>query len=70
MTNAADEFSKRDRLQLEPGAADLFKQNLARVGRSLFTHRLEIGLGVTAVAAPFVRPTIATKPSELRRGPD
>jgi protein-S-isoprenylcysteine O-methyltransferase Ste14 len=66
MTNAADEFSKRDRLHLEPGAADLFKQILARVGRSLFTHRLEIGLGVTAVAAPFVRPTIATKPSELR----
>jgi protein-S-isoprenylcysteine O-methyltransferase Ste14 len=31
----------------------------------MFTHRLEIGLGVTAVAAPFVRPSIATKPFEL-----
>ena len=31
----------------------------------MFSQRLEIGLGVTAVAVPFVRPTIATKPSEL-----
>ena len=38
---------------------------MARIGRSLFSRRLEIGLGVTAVAAPFVRPTIATKPSEV-----
>jgi protein-S-isoprenylcysteine O-methyltransferase Ste14 len=32
----------------------------------MFGLRLEIGLGVTAVAAPFVRPTIATKPAEVR----
>jgi protein-S-isoprenylcysteine O-methyltransferase Ste14 len=42
------------------------KQTLARIGRSMFSHRLEIGLGVTAVAVPFVRPTIADKPSERR----
>lgn len=33
--------------------------------RALFGYRLEIGLGVTAIAAPFVRPTLAKKPSEL-----
>jgi protein-S-isoprenylcysteine O-methyltransferase Ste14 len=31
----------------------------------MFGLRLEIGLVVTAVAAPFVRPTIAKRPSEL-----
>ena len=31
----------------------------------MFSHRLEIGLGVTAVTVPFVRPTIATEPSAL-----
>jgi protein-S-isoprenylcysteine O-methyltransferase Ste14 len=66
MTNTVDELSKRDAGRLERATGDLFKRRLARVGRSLFTHRLEIGLGVTAVAAPFVRPTIATKPSEMR----
>jgi hypothetical protein len=30
----------------------------------MFGLRLEIGLGVTAVVAPFVRPTVASKPSE------
>ena len=30
----------------------------------MFGLRLEIGLGVTAVVAPFVRPTVANKPSE------
>jgi protein-S-isoprenylcysteine O-methyltransferase Ste14 len=45
---------------------DPFKRRLARIGRALFPHRLEIGLGVVAVAVPFIRPTIATSPSELR----
>jgi protein-S-isoprenylcysteine O-methyltransferase Ste14 len=31
----------------------------------MFSQRLEIGLGVTAVAVPFVRPTIATEPFAL-----
>jgi protein-S-isoprenylcysteine O-methyltransferase Ste14 len=63
MTNSAD-LSDTDSARLEPAARDL-KRTLARIGRSLFTHRLEIGLGVTAAVAPFVRPTIATKRSEL-----
>jgi protein-S-isoprenylcysteine O-methyltransferase Ste14 len=46
--------------------SDRLKQTLARIGRVLFTHRLEVGLGVAAVVAPFVRPTIAKKPSEVR----
>jgi protein-S-isoprenylcysteine O-methyltransferase Ste14 len=32
----------------------------------MFGYRLEIGLGVTALAIPFVRPTIAEKPAEVR----
>jgi protein-S-isoprenylcysteine O-methyltransferase Ste14 len=32
----------------------------------MFSHRLEIGLGVTALVAPFVRPTVAEKPNEVR----
>src|ERR1700742_3411824 len=51
-----------------PGGAkntDRPKAVLAHLGRLLFAHRLEIGLGVTAVTAPFVRPTVATKPSEI-----
>jgi protein-S-isoprenylcysteine O-methyltransferase Ste14 len=43
---------------------DRFKKRLARMGRSMFTHRLEIGLGVTAAAVPFVRPTVAVRPAE------
>jgi hypothetical protein len=31
----------------------------------MFSQRLEIGLGLTAVAIPFVRPTIATEPFAL-----
>jgi protein-S-isoprenylcysteine O-methyltransferase Ste14 len=31
----------------------------------MFGHRLEIGLGVTALAVPFVRPTVAKKPDEV-----
>jgi protein-S-isoprenylcysteine O-methyltransferase Ste14 len=32
----------------------------------MFGYRLEIGLGVTALAIPFVRPTVARKPEEVR----
>jgi protein-S-isoprenylcysteine O-methyltransferase Ste14 len=32
----------------------------------MFGNRLEIGLGVTALAIPFVRPTVAAKPDEVR----
>ncbi len=48
-----------------PRKIDRLKPGLARFGRLLFSHRLEIGLAVTAVAAPFVRPTVAKKPSEM-----
>jgi protein-S-isoprenylcysteine O-methyltransferase Ste14 len=64
MTNMAV-FSNKEGSRAEPTTGDLLKRMFARIGRSLFTHRLEIGLGVTAVVAPFVRPTIATKRSEL-----
>jgi protein-S-isoprenylcysteine O-methyltransferase Ste14 len=64
MINAV-ELSKREDLSSGQKIDDHFKRRLARIGRSMFSHRLEIGLGVTAVAVPFVRPTIATKPSAL-----
>ncbi len=32
----------------------------------MFGNRLEIGLGITALAVPFVRPTVARKPEEVR----
>jgi protein-S-isoprenylcysteine O-methyltransferase Ste14 len=48
-----------------PRTGDRLNRGLARLGRSLFTHRLEIGLGVTAAAAPFVKPTLANTPSEV-----
>jgi protein-S-isoprenylcysteine O-methyltransferase Ste14 len=50
----------------QPCSNDRVKRTLARVGRSIFGHRLEIGLGVTALAIPFVRPTVAEKPEEVR----
>jgi protein-S-isoprenylcysteine O-methyltransferase Ste14 len=49
----------------EPSLTERLSPALARFGRLCFAHRLEIGLGVTAATAPFVRPTLATKPSEL-----
>jgi len=64
MINTEDEFSKRDDRHPESRIGDRLKRRLARIGRSIFGLRLEIGLGVTAVVAPFVRPTIARKPSE------
>jgi protein-S-isoprenylcysteine O-methyltransferase Ste14 len=50
---------------LRPKTAGRTESGLSRVGRSLFRDRLEIGLAVTAVAAPFVRPTIAATPSAV-----
>jgi protein-S-isoprenylcysteine O-methyltransferase Ste14 len=66
MINTTDEVSKKTGPFPEPPPAAPFKRRLAHIGRSLFPHRLEIGLGVVAVAVPFLRPTIATRPSELR----
>lgn len=65
MISWTDHLLEIDGSRRKPRADNLLKRTLARIGRSLFTHRLEIGLGVTAIAIPFVRPTIATKPSEL-----
>ena len=65
MINTVEEFSKKDGSRPGPKIDDHFKRRLARIGRSMFSQRLEIGLGVTAVAVPFVRPTIATEPSAL-----
>lgn len=66
MTTTAEELSNQGTLRSGRGTPHRLKQRLARIGRLLFRHRLAIGLGVTAVAAPFVRPTRATKPSEVR----
>ena len=65
MINTTDEESKKTGSFPEPRTGALLKRRLARIGRSLFPHRLEIGLGVIAVTVPFIRPTIATTPSEL-----
>jgi protein-S-isoprenylcysteine O-methyltransferase Ste14 len=64
--NMVDELSRKEGLYPAESANHRLKRTLASVGRLLFTHRLEIGLGVTAVVAPFVRPTVATKPAERR----
>jgi protein-S-isoprenylcysteine O-methyltransferase Ste14 len=65
VTNTEDKSSKQEDRGPESRIGDLLKSRLARIGRSMFGHRLEIGIGVTAIVAPFVRPTIAKKPSEL-----
>jgi hypothetical protein len=65
MINTVEEFSKKEGSRPGPRIDDRLKRRLARIGRSMLSQRLEIGLGVTAVAVPFVLPTIATKPSEL-----
>src|ERR1700733_8666128 len=57
-----DPLSKEDGSRLVPRTGDRLNRALARAGRLLFTHRLEIGLGVTAVIAPFVKPTLAKTP--------
>jgi hypothetical protein len=65
VTNTEDKSSKEEDRRPESRIEDRLKRRLARIGRSMFGLRLEIGIGVTAVVAPFVRPTIAKKPSEL-----
>jgi protein-S-isoprenylcysteine O-methyltransferase Ste14 len=65
MISTVEEFSKKEGSRPEPRMNDRLKRRLARIGRSMFSQRLEIGLAVTALAVPFVRPTIATKPSDL-----
>jgi protein-S-isoprenylcysteine O-methyltransferase Ste14 len=66
MIKTTDEVSQKTGSFPEPKTGALLKQRLARIGRPLFSRRLEIGLGVVAVTVPFIRPTIATTPSELR----
>jgi protein-S-isoprenylcysteine O-methyltransferase Ste14 len=66
MVNTTDEFPKKEGSFREPGTGGRLKRRLAGFGRLVFRNRLEIGLGVTAVVAPFVRPTIATTRSEVR----
>jgi protein-S-isoprenylcysteine O-methyltransferase Ste14 len=57
-----DPLSKEDGSRVAPRTGDRLHRALARGGRLLFTHRLEIGLGVTAAVAPFVKPTVAKTP--------
>lgn len=59
-----DPLSKEDGSRIAPRTGDRLNRALARAGRLLFTHRLEIGLGVTAAVAPFVKPTVAKTPTE------
>jgi protein-S-isoprenylcysteine O-methyltransferase Ste14 len=65
MINTVEELSKKEGSRPAPEIDDRLKRRLAQIGRSMFKQRLEIGLVVTAVAVPFVRPTIATGPSAL-----
>ena len=66
MIETAGEFSQREGSFPDSRIGDHLKRSLAGFGRSVFRNRLEIGLGITAVVAPFVRPTIATTRSEFR----
>jgi protein-S-isoprenylcysteine O-methyltransferase Ste14 len=59
-----DPLSKEDGSRVAPRTGDRLNRALARAGRLLFTHRLEIGLGVTAAVAPFVKPTVAKTPTQ------
>jgi hypothetical protein len=65
MINTEDAFSKQEDPRPESRTGDRLKRRLARIGRSMFGLRLEIGLAVTALAAPLVRPTIAKGPFKL-----
>jgi len=65
MINTVEEFSKKEGSRPGREVNDRLKRRLARIGRSMFSQRLEIGLGLKAVAVPFVRPTIATEPLAL-----
>jgi protein-S-isoprenylcysteine O-methyltransferase Ste14 len=59
-----DPLSKEDGSRVAPRTGDRLNRALAGAVRLLFTHRLEIGLGVTAVAVPFVKPTVAKTPAQ------
>jgi protein-S-isoprenylcysteine O-methyltransferase Ste14 len=59
-----DPLSQEDGSRVAPRTGDRLNRALAGVGRLLFTHRLEIGLGVTAAVAPFVQPTVARTPTQ------
>jgi protein-S-isoprenylcysteine O-methyltransferase Ste14 len=63
MNIAIDLPESASRPELDSGGP-LYRK-LIQVGRTLFSNRLEIGLGVTAVALPFVRPTLATTPWQV-----
>jgi protein-S-isoprenylcysteine O-methyltransferase Ste14 len=63
--NMPDDSAKANDLGRKAESHHRLNRGLARIGRALFGYRLQIGLGVTAIAAPFVRPTLAKKPSEL-----
>jgi protein-S-isoprenylcysteine O-methyltransferase Ste14 len=65
MSNTADGSLTKDGAHPGPRTGDRLKRSLASIRALLFSHRLEIGLGLTAVAAPFVRSSVATKPSEV-----
>ena len=60
-----DDSAKDNDLGREAESSHRLNREMARIGRALFGYLLEIGLGVTAIAAPFVHPTLAKKPSEL-----
>ncbi len=59
-----DPLSKEDGSRVAPRTGDRLNRALAAAGRLLFAHRLEIGLGVTAAVAPFVKPTVARTPTQ------
>jgi protein-S-isoprenylcysteine O-methyltransferase Ste14 len=65
MMKSLEELLEQNAWPAESRVKGGFKPRLATIGRLLFSHRLEIGLGVTAMVAPFVRPTIATTRSGL-----
>jgi protein-S-isoprenylcysteine O-methyltransferase Ste14 len=65
MLNTEDGSLRKVGARPEPRTSDRLKQSLGRIRGLLFSHRLELGLGLTAVAVPFVRPSVATKPSEV-----
>lgn len=65
MSNTTDGSLTKDGAHPGPRTGDRLKRSLASIRALLFSHRLEIGLGLTAVAAPFVRSSVATKPSEV-----
>ena len=45
MINTEDEFSQQEDPRSESRTGDRLKRRLARIGRSMFGLRLEIGLG-------------------------